>query len=101
MADPIQVVITKSDLSVQEPNTTIIDSIELVNALVVEPADAWQSIAAAFSSVNTDNVRITADGKMIILDEQFTALVKQFLAEPGGAAGGCIPFLCANYKCGV
>ncbi|WP_159006934.1 hypothetical protein [Streptomyces sp. NRRL S-813] len=100
MPDPIRVKITRNELSVQEPDQTIISSIELVNALVVEPADAWQSLAATFGVVvSTDNVRVTEDGRITIRNATVTKQVKDLLDSPGGAVGGCIGFLCVNYKC--
>ncbi len=100
MAEPIKVAVKNSDFTIKEPSTTVISSVELVNALVVESADAWQSIADSFCAVNTDAVRVRADGKIVIDDAKFTRLVKQFLAAPGGAGSNTVS-ICANCHCQI
>ncbi|WP_030171350.1 hypothetical protein [Streptomyces sp. NRRL S-813] len=100
MSNPIKVHVTANDMSVEEPDKAIINSIELVNALVVEPGDAWQSLAAAFGCmVSTDHVRVSEEGRIIIRDQEVANKVKQILAEPIGGAASNNVSLCLNYHC--
>lgn len=97
MSDPIEVKVNSNDMSVEEPDQTIIHSIELLNALVVEPAEAWQLIATSFGlAVSTDDVSITEDGRIHIRNKDLTAKAKQILAGIGGASGNGV---CGNISC--
>ncbi|SEB29138.1 hypothetical protein [Rhodococcus koreensis] len=96
---PIKVEVKPADISVQEPDKTVIDSLQLVNAFIVQSVDTWQRLAASFTVVPTDAVRVTADGKVVIADAEFTSLVKEFLANPAGGASTNVSVVCANGSC--
>lgn len=99
MSDAIQVRVTANDMEVQD-GKAIINSNELVNALIVEPASAWQLIATSYGlTISTDNVRVREDGRIIISDREFANKVQHVIeesAKEGRASSNCS---CTNYYC--
>ncbi|MGW3361024.1 hypothetical protein ACWDFL_37545 [Streptomyces bungoensis] len=101
MGDPIKVGMKLGDIQVEEPDKAVLKSNELVNGLVVAPANAWQVMANSLGLVvDPDNIRVSEDGHIIITDREVAEKVKEILSSPGGAEANVLG--CANvYKCGA
>jgi hypothetical protein len=99
MSEPIVIAVELGDLSVEAPDKAFIASNELLNALVREPAEAWQALAAAFGHiVSTDSLSVGEDGRIAIRDKEVFAKVKDVIGNPIGADGNLLA-LCINVIC--
>ena len=87
--------INPEDISQPTDDETIIASLPLLNALVVEPGDAWQFLATSFAPVPVGSVEVDSSGRIVIRDDQFAAAVKEALGEVSkGLNVGC-----GNWRC--